>query len=139
MPAADLAVLRAQVRSDDQRLDVERRARVETIRARLAAASPGRWFTVAKDGLIRVLCHTSSHTHNKIATVLRSGQHQKADADLIANATTDLTWALAELDRLRAERDLLLARADQDTELAYWKLRSDARQEEVAARRTARR
>jgi hypothetical protein len=131
----DLIALRAEVAVYDERMEVERIARTTSIKGRLAAASRNPWYVHSADGVIRVLCRTSTSTYNKIASVLKSNRNQRADADLIAHAPTDLTWMLAETDRLRAERDLLLEHAGPDTQLAYWKLRADARQEELEASR----
>lgn len=127
--------LRAACQIDSERLEIERTVRAADIRARLDAASPGPWYTHPVDGVIRILCRTSTHTVNKVASVLRTCRHQQQDAALIANAPADLAWLLAQNDRLRAERDLLLGRADADAELAYWELRAAHRQAERGAAR----
>jgi hypothetical protein len=133
--AATIAALRGVCAADNDILEIHRAARVETIRARLAAASTGPWYADAVNGVIRILWNTSTFTRNKIATVLRSDRNQHADADLIAHAPTDLAWLLDENDRLHAERDLLLEHTDTTTMTAYWALRAQGRQEELKATR----
>jgi hypothetical protein len=132
---AVLTELRSACATDDQRLDIERVVHTEAIRGRLAAATAGTWYTHTDHaGIIRVLCQTSTSLYVKVASMLRTGRNPKADAALIANAPADLAWLLAETGRLRAERDLLRDRADDETLTAYWTLRAGARQQELASR-----
>ncbi len=127
--------LRAACRVGDESLDVERAVRAAGIRDRLAAATKGTWYThTDSSGISRVLCQVSTSIAVKVASMLRSGRNPKADAVMLANAPADMAWLLAENDRLRAERNLLRDRADDATLTAYWTLRSDARQQELAAR-----
>lgn len=133
-PIDPIVELRAACAVGDESLEIERRVRVDAIRARLAAASNGHWFTKARDtGLTEILCRASTSTAYRIATVLRRGRRQREDADLIAHAPADLAWLLAETDRLRAERNLLLKHADEQTTTAYWTLRAANKQREVQA------
>lgn len=136
-----LIELRAAVQADDQAVEFERRRTVEKIQARLAAATDGPWYTHRDcDQKITVYRGSGkSPSYNRIAGIMRQGPNPAADAALISHAPADVAFLLAQVERLTAERDLLLERADQDTQLAYWTLRSEHRGAEVAAQVEARR
>jgi hypothetical protein len=125
--------LRAAVKVDDETYEAGLRARAENIRTRHAAASPG-WVKVDQryrdGGQIRIL-QRDQVSGGHIANVLRSGPNPDADADLIGNAHHDIGWLLGELDRVRAERDMLLAHADEGTLMDYWQARVDQRVAEL--------
>lgn len=72
--------------------------RATQIRARLAAATPGPWKTNDGPGIFNSLSQTVAQTFRHTT--------REQDADLIANAPSDLAWLLAE----RAE---LLRRVEQ--------------------------
>jgi hypothetical protein len=138
-PTETITQLRAACAVGDEALEIERRAHLAAIRARLTAASNGPWFRHATDnGLVEILCRASTSTTYRIATVLRRGRRQREDAELIAHSPADLDWLIAECDRLRDERDLLLQHADEPTVTAYWTLRAERKQQEVQAGRDAR-
>lgn len=137
-----LIELRAAVKIDDKRVEIERTTILGEIRARLAAASPGPWYVRKdRDGSIRVR-RTGCVSYSRIASLLRSGQRPAEDGELIGHAPTDLAYLLDEIDRVRAERDVLLKHATYDGQLAYWTVRAEARGQETTARiaaKTARR
>lgn len=79
--------------------------RVEEIRARLDAATPGPWGTDERyhgkvycdDSLGSMVADTGSRY-----TIAITREKEAANADLIAHAPADLAWCLAEIERLRA-------------------------------------
>jgi hypothetical protein len=134
--AATLAELRAAVLVGDEQLEIGRQIRLSGIRNRLAAASPGPWTAVQSlDGIIRVHRNAGAASYSRIANMLRSGHKPAQDAALIAHGRADLEWALDEIARVRAERDLLLKHATPEAQVAYWTLRAEARGQELEARR----
>lgn len=138
-PSATILELRAACQVGDESLEGERRRITTAIRKRLAAASAWPWMLVdqrhhSHRGQIQI--HRASRSAPLIARVLRSGVNPSHDADLIANAPADLAYLLAEVDRLREERDVLLQHATDEGRTAYWTVRSAHRQQEVAGRKT---
>jgi hypothetical protein len=137
--SATIAELRAACDAGDQHLERLRRIRTDIIRGRVDQAAPGPWISVDRRGNSDrgqvEIRRTDGWSYTRIANVLRGGRNPAADGDLIANAPTDLAWLLTELARVRAERDLLLAAADDGTRLNYYSHRADARQQELRARR----
>ena len=143
-PAARTATileLRAAVQVGDELLESERRARTSSIRKRVTAVGCRFWTMIDRrdSGRGQIEIHRpGTVSYSLIARVLRSGRNPVADADLIAHAPADLAYLLAEVDRLREERDVLLTHATEDGRVAYWQVRSVHRQQEAAARTIAR-
>lgn len=77
--------------------------RLQEIRARLDAATPGPWEEGGFD-------RPWSVTAGRFVLDERSSATRQADADLIAHAPADIAWLLDELERCReeSERRLLL-------------------------------
>ena len=92
--------------------------RLQEIRARLDAATPGLWVRHPSEPWVYV--RRGPFTLNIIATQLRSGR--PGDTDLIAHAPADIAWLLDEVERLERENadDLLeITRKASDAE-DYW-------------------
>lgn len=136
--AATLLELHAVCRLDDERLETERRCRIAAIRQRLHAVSGWPWTCLdrrTQSGRGQIEIHRRGGvSYTLIARVLRSGRNPAGDAELIGNAAADLAYLLDQVDRLTAERDVLLAGADNQTRIAYYKVRGDARQKEIRER-----
>ena len=141
--AVTRAALLGHIEATDQSLTFQRNARSAHIRQIVAAATAGPWTSLDRrdrrsNAQIEIhIPKASSYTH--IANVMRRGPRPLADAALISRAPSDMLWLLDEVDRLRAERDLLLAVADQATRLAYYGHRAEARQIELQHRTAERR
>lgn len=139
--AVTRAALLGQITATDQSLTFERNARAAVIRQRTEAATRGPWTMLDRRGdranaQIEVhLPRAGSYTH--IANVMRRGPNPAADATFITAAPVDMLWLLDEVDRLRAERDLLLAAASHDARLDYYSHRAEARLLEVHQARRA--
>lgn len=84
------------------------KTRVEEIRGRLEAATPGQWkseddplqgaWSVRRDGFY--VCQTRTETG-----IGGTSDIGKPDADFIANAPADISWLLAEVERLQSAFD----------------------------------
>ncbi len=78
--------------------------RLEVIRARLAAATPGPWHHVA--GILKHYVHSENDDLGFSLQELHPHDGREwpcvDTAELIANLPTDLGWAIEEIDRLRA-------------------------------------
>lgn len=86
---------------------------LNAIRARLDAATPGPWFTGMSGGHWYVLDNDiTCDIEGQICSLNR--RHAEANADLIANAPSDLAALLAEVDILSG----LLSDRVQDSDLA---------------------
>lgn len=77
--------------------------REQQIRALLAAATPGPWTISASN---YALVFAGSDPWALADAKFIAAAEDIADAELIANAPTDLAWALEEIGRLRAVIDL---------------------------------
>jgi hypothetical protein len=93
--------------------------RLEEIRARLAAATPGPWTAIQKTWRSRTSGHTwsaygieqSQEVYGDDAWAISyatdTGQIAQKDADLIAHAPADLAYLLAEVERLQGIMGIL--------------------------------
>lgn len=99
--------------------------RIDQIRARLAAATPGpweadekrpRWITTAAPIEIdEADWGPEGHTMYRLGTNADDRAWRYADVTLIANAPADIAWLLAELERAQAASagvDMLVAQAE---------------------------
>jgi hypothetical protein len=81
---------------------------LDAIKDRLAAATPGPWFGHADDLIggwcVRTVDTPPSEGPGEVASFIR-----EEDADLIANAPTDLAALIAEVDWLRPQVSFLRA------------------------------
>ena len=84
---------------------------LDPIKARLAAATPGRWIWSRVEVWGRVAKIHDIHILPNLAS-LSSTQQDEADADLIAHAPADLAALVDEVERLRAENTLLIVEAE---------------------------
>lgn len=93
--------------------------RIDEIRARLAAATPGKWkhnedATVVGVLWTQVVCRLSDRFDDDLA-------NHAANAALITNAPADLAYLLEEVERLVHERAALQKRAEQaEARCADW-------------------
>lgn len=94
---------------------------LDAIRARAAAATPGPWWAATdevgfclNDQPHAFVYTPSGDSHDVIALTGMIGEHHAShpDAEFIAAARADVPALLAEVDRLRFERDALAADAD---------------------------
>lgn len=93
--------------------------RLEQIKARLAAAQPGPWYTVDDpwgDGTTVIAGTNDPHggryvcgvdeMHEEIQTETEMGERDPwADMRFVAHAPTDIAWLVAEVERLRDEHE----------------------------------
>lgn len=104
LPESGYARIETDVRTVRAMAEGQDDARVQEIRARLEAATPGPWQTwpdgteesVESVSVGRFVCHLNSNM-----------RQFRDDAAFIAHARQDVPWLLARLDALEAERDYL--------------------------------
>lgn len=81
--------------------------RTDEIKSRLDAATPGEWSVETAGNTVKSL-HVVSHVNGVLNHPICSSISPKTgDADLIANAPSDLAYLLAECDRKDAEIERL--------------------------------
>ena len=73
---------------------------VKSVRARLAAATPGTWYVHDVHSIYNAICIDGSD--GRCWRVVSQSGMGDADADLIAHAPADLTLALAVIEAVRA-------------------------------------
>lgn len=98
-----------EITRDDGQPAAPTPGRLEEIRARADAATPGPWRAVHRDGL----CTSNDDEQGGLGLEIEGpeeawgrGQfHRAADALFIAHSRADVPWLLAHIDALTAERD----------------------------------
>ena len=109
--------------------------RLAAIRARLSNATAGPWYAnhchagKNKDCWCKVIGTSSDPQHEDMDKVASAGSIHANDADLIAHAPDDIAFLLAEVERLRGDRDKWLASDD----CYYWTPEAQAERDRLRA------
>jgi hypothetical protein len=83
--------------------------RLDAIRARCEAATPGEWVVIHKGNALSVIAKSGAFTLN----ICHYSHKDGADAEFIAHARTDVPDLLAEIERLTAELAAMTAERDE--------------------------
>lgn len=120
----DLLQLRAEVQVGEEIADTRTQARLTAIRRRHENATGGPWTLgrLHNDGPIRI--SAGPVVPHIIANVVRSSPNAGADAEMLHCAHGDITFLLAEVDRLRKELHRLPVCVSCDIVLREWMRRT---------------
>lgn len=99
------------------------KARLDAIRARCEAATPGEWSVIPKGNALSVVAKSGAFTMN----ICHYSHKDGADAEFIAHARTDVPDMLAEIEHLRAKLQIAQDRSDANlAEADAWRRRAEA-------------
>jgi hypothetical protein len=108
------------------------KARLDAIRARCEAATPGPWNAIDKGNTVPSYAIRHFAVGEKCVNVASGISTKTGDADFIANARTDVPDLLAEVEKLREQlehADLVLDAYKQDRD--EWRRRAEAAEQDI--------
>lgn len=99
--------------------------RLEEIRARCEAATPGPWRGDRHDGSIKYAMYGADDTavltvDHKDATSGFLGDRCVADEEFVLHSRADVSWLLAEIERLRSELEAAKATSTDRAKAGTW-------------------